>query len=127
VPVVSPLAAGQALSQPVLFGFVETKSIAPTLAACDGFVTVSAALAEPVDEGDVVVFRTEQVGDRGLTTHRVVDDPDQRYVTRGDANSFTDQANGEPPVKELETVAVVWAPGETVFVITELWTAVLGL
>jgi signal peptidase len=121
------LAAGQVLGQPVLFGFVETGSMAPTLAAGDGFIAVPAALAGPVEPGDVVVFRAETVGDGGLTTHRVVDETDRGYVTQGDANPFTDQASGEPPVRRAEIVAVAWAPGGQVLAIPQLGTGVLAL
>ncbi|MFC7138101.1 S26 family signal peptidase [Halobaculum litoreum] len=64
---------GQALGQPVLVSYVETGSMAPTLAPGDGFVAVPAAVAGQVEAGDVVTFRAESVGGGGLTTHRVVD------------------------------------------------------
>jgi signal peptidase len=45
-------------------------------------------------------------------------------VTRGDANPFTDQDGGEPPVKDAQVVAVALQVGGGVVVIPELGTAV---
>jgi len=81
---------GQVLGQPVLLGFVTSESMEPTLETGDGFVAVPAALTGPVEEGDVVTFRAEEIQGGGLTTHRVVDETDRGYITRGDANPFTD-------------------------------------
>lgn len=99
------LVAGQLLGQPLLFGYVTTGSMEPTLSAGDGFVAVPPALAGSPQPGDVVVYEAETVQDGGLTTHRVVDETDEGYVTRGDANPFTDQDGGEPPVTEDAVVA----------------------
>ncbi len=127
VVLVLALAAGQLLGQPVLLGFVETGSMAPTLGAGDGFVAVPAALAGQVEPGDVVTYRAETVDGGGLTTHRVAEVTSRGYVTRGDANSFTDQSSGEPPVKERQIVAVAWRPGASVLVVPGLGTAVEGV
>ncbi|MFC6975369.1 signal peptidase I [Halomicroarcula sp. GCM10025709] len=105
------MVVGQLLGQPVLLGYVTTGSMQPTLDPGDGFVAIPAALAGPVDEGDVVTFRAEEIQGGGLTTHRVVDRTDRGYVTRGDNNPFTDQDGGEPPVTDAQIVAVVWQPG----------------
>ncbi|MFT4881034.1 MAG: signal peptidase [Salinirussus sp.] len=127
VVLVLALAAGQLLGQPVLLGFVETGSMAPTLGAGDGFIAVPAALAGQVEPGDVVTYRAETIDGGGLTTHRVVEATDRGYVTRGDANSFTDQSSGEPPVKQGQIVAVAWRPGASVLVVPGLGTAVEGV
>jgi len=102
---------GQVLGQPVLLGFVTSGSMSPTMETGDGFVAIPAALAGPVEEGDVVTFRAEEIQGGGLTTHRVVDTTDRGYITKGDANPFTDQDSGEPPVSDPQVVAVVWQPG----------------
>jgi signal peptidase len=121
---VGSLVAGQLLGFPVLLGFVETGSMAPTLDPGDGFVAVPAALAGPVEPGDVVTFRAEELHGGGLTTHRVVRETDRGYVTRGDANPFADQDGAEPPVKDAQVVAVALQVGGSVVVIPELGTAV---
>jgi len=117
---------GQALGQPVLLGFVTSGSMEPTIDTGDGFVAIPPAVAGPVEEGDVVTFRAEEIQGGGLTTHRVVEETDRGYVTRGDANPFTDQDGGEPPISETQIVAVVWQPGGEVATIPGVGTFVTG-
>jgi len=124
VVVVLALLAGQFLGQPVLLAFVETGSMAPTMQPGDGFVAIPAQLTGPPEEGDVVTFRAEEIRGGGLTTHRIVGETERGYVTRGDANPFTDQDGEEPPVKRAQVVAVAWAPGGEVMVIPALGTVV---
>ena len=118
---------GQVLGQPVLLGFVTSGSMAPTIETGDGFVAIPATLAGPVEKGDVVTFRAEEIQGGGLTTHRIVDETDRGYITRGDANPFTDQDGGEPPVKETQIVAVVWQPGGTVVTMPGVGAVVTGI
>ncbi|WP_411967561.1 signal peptidase I [Haloferax sp. YSSS75] len=99
------LVAGQLLGQPVLIGFVTTGSMQSTLNPGDGFVAVPQALAGPVEAGDVVVFRAEELHGGGLTTHRVVEQTEHGYITKGDNNPFSDQDGVEPPVKQPQIVA----------------------
>ena len=117
------LLVGQLLGQPFLLGFVETGSMAPTMDPGDGFVAVPPSLAGDVERGDVVTFEAETIQGGGLTTHRVVGETAEGYVTRGDANPFTDQDGGEPPVKDAQVVAVALELGGNVLVIPELGTA----
>ena len=99
---------GQILGQPVLLGFVTTDSMQPTLNPDDGFVAIPSAVSGPIEEGDVITFRAEEINGGGLTTHRVVAKSDRGYVTRGDNNPFTDQDGGEPPVADAQVVAIAW-------------------
>ena len=118
---------GQVLGQPILLSYVTTGSMAPALQPGDGFVAVPAALAGSPEPGDVVVFEAEQLNGGGLTTHRVVRETPGGYVTKGDANPFTDQDGDEPPVQEAQIVAVAWSVGGGVVVIPELGTVVMGI
>ena len=127
VGAVLALVAGQILGVPVLLGYVETGSMAPTMEPGDGFVAVPSAVAGEVEEGDVITFRAEEIQGGGLTTHRVVGETERGYVTRGDANPFTDQDGGEPPVKEAQIVAKALQVGGTVVVIPNLGTVVVGV
>lgn len=127
VLVVASLLLGQVLGTPVLLGYVETGSMEPTLEPGDGFVAVPAAVADDVDEGDVIVFRAEELQGGGLTTHRVVGETERGYITQGDANPFTDQDGNEPPVKEGQIVAEALQIGGSVVVIPNLGTLVTGL
>jgi signal peptidase len=124
VLVVVCLVAGQAVGQPIGLGYVRTGSMAPTMQPGDGFVAVPAAVAGDVDEGDVIVFRAEELHGGGLTTHRVVRETDRGFVTKGDANPFTDQSDEEPPVKDAQVVAVALQVGGRVVVVPHLGDAV---
>jgi signal peptidase len=115
--------AGAILGQPILLGYVETGSMEPTLSPGDGFVAVPSALTD-IEQGDVITFRAEEIQSGGLTTHRVVGQTADGFVTRGDANPFTDQDGEEPPVKREQIVAEVFQVGGNVVVVPNLGTGV---
>jgi signal peptidase len=73
------------------------------------------------------VYQAEKLHGGGLTTHRVVGKTDRGYITKGDANPFTDQDGEEPPVKEAQVVAVAWQPGGSVLVVPHFGTAVVAV
>jgi signal peptidase len=127
VLVVVALLVGQVLGTPVLLGYVETGSMEPTMEPGDGFVAIPTAIDGDVQEGDVIVFRAEELQGGGLTTHRVVGETDRGYITRGDANPFTDQDGDEPPVKDAQVVAKALQVGGSVVVVPNLGTLVTGL
>jgi signal peptidase len=127
VVVVLSLIVGQLLGQPVLLSFVETGSMQPTLDPGDGFVAVPAALAGDVGVGDVVTFDAQEIESGGLTTHRVVEETERGYVTRGDNNPFTDQDGGEPVVQDADVVAVALSVGGSVVVIPHLGTVAMAV
>jgi signal peptidase len=115
--------AGSILGQPILLIYVETGSMEPTLEPGDGLVVIPIELMGPIDTGDVVVFEAKTIQDGGLTTHRVVGETERGYITRGDANPFTDQDADEPPVKREQIVAEPLQVGGSVVVIPHLGTA----
>lgn len=121
------LIVGQALGQPLLLSYVTSGSMEPTIRTGDGFVALPPELAGSIGQGDVVVYRADQVNGGRLTTHRVVGETDSGFITQGDANPFTDQDSGEPPVRESEVVAVAWQPGGEVLTIPHLGTVVGGI
>lgn len=127
IAIVVSLLVGQMTGTPILFGYVETGSMAPTMNPGDGFVAVPSAIAGTPTTGDVVTFDAEELNGGGLTTHRIVDETERGYVTQGDANPFTDQDGGEPPVKEAQIVAHALQIGGQTVVIPHLGTAVMGL
>ena len=116
------LLLGQVLGQPVLLSFVETGSMAPTMEPGDGFIAIPTGLAGPIEPGDVVTFDAERLHGGGLVTHRVVRETEAGYITRGDANPFTDQSSSEnePPVQREQIVAVAWQLGGNVVVIPKV-------
>lgn len=126
VAAVLAMLVGQLLGQPILLGFVVTGSMAPTLDPGDGFVAVPPAAAGEINEGDVVTFDARELEGGGLTTHRVVGETEEGYVTRGDANPFTDQDGPEPPVQESQIVAVAWQFNGEVVRIPYIGTAALA-
>lgn len=127
VVLAASLLVGQLLGQPVLVGYVETGSMQPTLDPGDGFVAIPTFVDSSVDQGDVVVFRAETLHGGGLTTHRVVGETPEGFVTRGDANPVTDQASGEPPVERDRIVATALRLNGHVVVIPYLGTFVTGV
>ncbi|SEH13205.1 signal peptidase, endoplasmic reticulum-type [Natronorubrum sediminis] len=121
------LLVGQLLGQPILLGYVATGSMEPTMDAGDGFVSVPSAVTGSPEEGDVVVFEARELHDGELTTHRIVDETEEGYVTSGDANPFTDQDSDEPHVTDDQIVATAWAPGGDPVTIPHLGTAIMGI
>ncbi|MDF9744919.1 signal peptidase I [Natrinema salsiterrestre] len=120
------LIVGQLLGQPILLGYVATGSMEPAMDAGDGFVAIPSVVAGPVEEGDVVVYQARELHDGGLTTHRVVGETEEGYVTKGDANPFTDQDGGEPHVTDGQIVAKTLQVGGEVVTIPYLGTAIMG-
>lgn len=124
VIILASLVLGQVLGQPVLLAYVTSGSMEPTISEGDGFLTMPTAVAGPPSEGDVITFRPQGIEEGELTTHRVVDETDQGYITRGDANPFTDQDGGEPPVTSDRVVATAVQIGGVVITIPGLGVAI---
>lgn len=121
------LVLGQLFGQPTLVAYVESGSMEPTIDAGDGFVAIPAFLAGPPREGDIVTFHAEEIEGGGLTTHRIVGETEDGYITRGDANPFTDQDGGEPPVREDQIAAKALRVGGTAVTIPFLGVAIEGI
>jgi len=92
----------------------------------DGFIAIPAPIAGGIGVGDVVTFDAQEIEGGGLTTHRVVEETERGYVTRGDNNPFTDQDGGEPVVQEADIVAKALTVGGGVVVIPHLGTVAMG-
>lgn len=122
VVVIVSLVLGQVFGQPILLAYVESGSMEPTIDAGDGFIAVPPPVAGAPSVGDVVTFKAEAIEGGGLTTHRIVDKTSEGYITRGDANPFTDQDSDEPPVTEEQIVAHALQIGDTVVTIPALGT-----
>ena len=118
------LLIGNFIGQPIVLAFVETGSMSPTIEAGDGFIAIPDMLSGSTNQGDVVVYQAQMIEGGGLTTHRIVGENSQGYLTRGDANTFTDQDDGEPPVQEGQIVSKALQIRGDVVVIPHLGTAV---
>ncbi|MFC7324833.1 signal peptidase I [Halorubrum rutilum] len=130
VVLVVAMLIGQQLGQPIVLGFVLTGSMnaePANMAPGDGFIAVPPAIAGDVEEGDVVTFDAQGLQGGGLTTHRVVAETDQGYITRGDANPFTDQDGPEPPVQESQIKAVALQLGGDTVVIPNIGLAAIAM
>lgn len=127
VVLVVSMVAGQVLGQPILLSFVTTDSMEPTIDPGDGFVAVPAFAAGEPQPGDVVVFNAKELHDGGLTTHRIVERTENGYVTKGDANPFTDQDGPEPLVTDGQIVAEALQVNGEVVTIPYFGTAVMTL
>jgi len=119
------LVVGALAGQPVLLTYVESGSMSPTIEEGDGIVAIPEQVAGDVEQGDVIVFQSQEIQGGELTTHRIVGETERGYITRGDANPFTDQDGTEPPVTESQIVAVIWQPGGQVVTIPNFGTAII--
>lgn len=120
---IAMLLFGQLVGQPMVI-FVDTGSMEPTLEPGDGYVAIPSMFASEVQEDDVILFEAEELDNGGgMTTHRVDDVTDEGYITKGDANPFTDQEDDEPPVQEGQIQSVGLRVGGELVVIPELGTA----
>lgn len=125
--IVGSLLVGQLLGQPVLIGYVETGSMSPTMEPNDGYIAIPPQLAGPIEEGDVVTFDAKVLHGGGLTTHRVVGQTDEGYITKGDANPFPDQDAKEPPVPPDRVKAVALELGGDPLVLPQIGLLVTGV
>jgi signal peptidase len=117
---------GYILDAPVLLTFVETGSMEPTITAGDGFIAIPSAVTT-AERGDVVSFRPDMIEGGRITTHRIVGETENGYITQGDNNIVTDQDGGEPAVTEGQIVAVAFSINDRVVTIPHLGTTVGGL
>ncbi len=127
VALVAVMLLGQFLGIPFGIGYVETGSMEPAISPGDGFISLPPVLAGEISEGDVITYEAEEIGGGGLTTHRVVDVTPEGYITRGDANPFTDQDADEPPVTDAQVFGVPLQFGGSVLTIPYLGTVITGM
>lgn len=93
---------------PVVFTSPISDSMTPTITQ-DEFLIVTAG---DVEVGDAILFETTQHNRNVL--HRIVDTTaDGQYITQGDANDVTDQADGFEPVSEDDIYGSVLTIGST--------------
>lgn len=124
VVILVALVLGQPLGQPVLIAYVDSGSMEPTINEGDGFVAIPSFVAGEPREGDVITFEAREIEGGGLTTHRIVGETADGYITRGDANPFTDQDGDEPPVTDDQIVAKALQIGGYTVTIPHLGTGI---
>ena len=118
------LIIGQAVGHPVFISYATSGSMEPTIGTNDGYILIPTEVSGPIKPGDIVVFRAKEIHGGGLAVHRIIRETSRGYVTQGDANSFTDQSTGEPPVKNAQIVGTVPELGGSVFIIPQFGLAI---
>lgn len=89
-------------SGPVFVGSATSDSMAPTIGAGDAYLVVP---SDGLETGDIVTFRAPERG--GYVTHRIVEDAEGGFITKGDASERTDQAADLAPVTSDAVVGEV--------------------
>lgn len=126
VGLIGLLLLSQLLGQPFIV-FVETGSMAPTLEPNDGYIAMPSLFAGEPQEGDIILFMSQELGGGELTTHRVEAVTDEGYITKGDANPFTDQDGDEPVVSDGQIRSVALTVGNDPVRIPGLGAFVVGI
>ena len=73
----------------------------------DESMTVNIWIDSEPDVGDVIVYDPGDVLKHDMAVHRIVDDTGDGYVTKGDANEYTDQEIGAVYATQDNTYGVV--------------------
>lgn len=99
--------------QPTLAVAIRTWSMSPLLTRGDLVFLWPAGENTRFSVGQIVVFRPGEDAGRDWTMHRIVGgDAESGFVTRGDANQYTDQETHYPPVRPEWIAGVVLAAGK---------------
>jgi signal peptidase len=81
---------------PATFAYAQTDSMEPEISPGDTFILYPSS---EYQVGDVIAFVPEDGGT--IITHRIVEETEEGYITKGDNNQITDQSGGDrPPVTE---------------------------
>jgi len=107
-----------ALTQtPSILSYVTSKSMEPTLHVNDYYFIVPKSITD-FKLGDIVVFRSEN---QGYFVHRIIEDTQSGFITKGDNSPVTDQQSGEPVVTENKIIGKVLTYRGTPLVLPGLW------
>lgn len=80
---------------PLSIGTVTSESMSPTIEEGEIFFFIESS---GVEQNDIIIFSTEER--EQLLTHRIVDNTEEGYITKGDNNPSTDQSGSIEPVKK---------------------------
>lgn len=84
-------------NRPVIFSSVRSNSMYPLFQRSDMLLIKSLSKDDDVKVGDIVLFKVEEgsLSSKGWIVHRIIDgDEISGYITKGDANKYTDQHSG---------------------------------
>jgi len=94
------------LKRPFILVPIRSNSMYPLMQRGDA-VFIRSVDGEKVTVGDIIIFRPEggSFASEGLVMHRIVaGSPERGFITKGDANEYTDQESGGAPVVKPESV-----------------------
>lgn len=107
VVLIAALGTGIA-GRPFLLSVIRSYSMYPLITRGDLVLVHSLSAGQPVNIGDVVLFKTDKgsLASQGWVIHRIVGgNAKDGYITQGDFNDETDQANGGSTPVQREWIA----------------------
>lgn len=118
-------AVGSAISnKPVLLTVIVSNSMYPVWERGDMVIIKNLKEEETVHHGDIVFFKTTKgdLADKGWIAHRIISgNADQGFITKGDANKYTDQeSKGNVPIERKWIAGKAVTIGETPIVIPKI-------
>lgn len=102
---------------PVNLAFVQSDSMAPEIETGDMFFVQS---SESYEVGDIIVFESSAESDETIITHRIIEENQDGFITRGDNNDATDQDLGNAPVSNQQIIGKVVETGDSAVTVPEL-------
>ena len=117
-------AVGSAITKkPVLLSVIRSNSMYPVWERGDMVIIKNLNEKDIIQNGDIVFFETEEgsLSDKGWIAHRIVDGNENAgFITKGDANDYTDQNDGTGLINREWIAAKAFTIGETPIVIPKL-------
>lgn len=90
------------LKKPLLMTAVRSNSMYPLFQKGDMIFLSPLFSNAKAKVGDIIVFKTEggSYDSKGWVVHRIIEgNLENGYITKGDANDYTDQSSNNPPIK----------------------------
>lgn len=109
--------------EPVLLTVIRSNSMYPVWQRGDMVIIENLGEKESVTKGDIVFFKSEEgsLSGQGWIAHRVIDgNEEQGFITKGDANEYTDQKSDGISVKREWIVGRAITIGDTPLVIPKI-------
>ena len=118
-------AVGSAITKkPVLLTVIRSNSMYPVWERGDMVIIENLKEKDTIHNGDIVFFKTKEgsLADKGWIAHRVMSGNDDKgFITKGDANDYTDQeSDGTGPIKREWIAGRALTIGETPIVIPKI-------
>lgn len=102
---------------PINLAFVDSNSMAPEIETGDMFFVQS---SESYEIGDIIVFESSARSDSTIITHRIIEENQNGFITKGDNNDATDQELGDAPVSDQQIIGKVIESGDSAVTVPEL-------